>query len=153
MAGPPRRLGIRELLEGQSSLTFALDMKLKLILIFTIIIVLNSCDGHVRSFKVPLPTARSGASQAEDKQKLIDAITEVASERGFIEYNPVYKTDSSKVIIAFQKQIENGSVRIELHQETKTGIYKYVILDWPSATRSAESVAVESAIREKLKER
>jgi len=129
-----------------------LDMKPAHVLFVALPIVLGSCDGHVRSFR-PLPiAARSGASPTEEKQRLIVALTEVASERGFTRSDPSLESDSYKVTAVFYKRIERGSVQMKLVQDEKTGRYRFVVIDWPSSSRSAESVTVEDAIRKKLEE-
>ena len=96
--------------------------------------------------------ARSGALPTEERQKLIVALTEVASERGFTRSDPRFESDSYTVTAVFFKRIERGSVQMKLLRDAKTGKYRFVIIDWPSSTRSAESVAVEDAIRKKLEE-
>ena len=55
------------------------------------------------------------------------------------------------VLALFQKQTgEHESVTLELVRDFKDGAERFIILDWPSFTRSDESKAVEAEIRAQL---
>jgi len=55
-------------------------------------------------------------------------------------------------VVWFSKPADHASVQMKLVSDTKTGAYRVVLIDWPSFVRSAESIAAEAAIREKLNE-
>jgi hypothetical protein len=128
-------------------------MKPQHILFLGLAITLCSCDGHVRSFKPVSSAARTGSSTPGEREKLVDAITEVASQRGYTRSEPTSESQSYVVIASFYKRVDRDSVQMRLVQDTKTGTYRIVIIDWPSFTRSTESVAAEAAIHAKLGER
>jgi hypothetical protein len=110
-------------------------------------VAICGCDGHVQTFR-PLPTAGKTAAEATaDKQKVVDAVTAVASQRGYERWNPA---SSSGTVLRFSKELDRGRVEISLIADKKSGEYQVSLLDWPSTARSAESTAVEAAIREEL---
>ena len=128
-----------------------LDMK-KYAVFLALALALCGCDGHVRSFR-PYPTAaRTGSSSELEQQKLVDALSSVASQRGYTASEPRVESDAYAVIASFWKRLDRDSVQIRLLKDAKTGRYEVVLIDWPSFVRSSESVAAEAAIREKLGE-
>jgi hypothetical protein len=115
-------------------------------------VTLCGCDGHVRSFK-PIPAAGiTGADTTAERQKLVNAVTAIAAQRGYTRREPRFESDSYTVVVWFSKPADHGSVGMKLVRETKTAAYRVVIIDWPACVRSPESVAAEAAIREKLNE-
>ena len=119
-----------------------LDMK-RYVFLLAIGVILCGCDGHVRFFK-PIPAAgKTGTSAAADRQKVVDAVTAVASERG-------YTRKAAEPEVWFSKEVGRGRVEIRLIADNSSGEYHVELLDWPSTARSAESTSVEAAIQEKL---
>jgi len=122
---------------------------MKRIALFTLGVILCGCDGHVRSFKAPPAAARTGANAVAGRQKLIDAITAVATQRGYSRSEPKLEADSD-TLVWFSKPVKHGSVQMKLMRDIKTDACRVVLIDWPSFVRSRESVAAEAAIRERL---
>ena len=122
---------------------------MKRIVLFALGVILCGCDGHVRSFKASPAAAKTGTNTEADRQKLVDAMTAVATQRGYSRAEPKFESDSDTVVW-FSKPVEHGSVQMKLVRDIKTDVYEVVLIDWPSFVRSRESVAAETAIRERL---
>jgi len=90
------------------------------------------------------------AEATVEREKLVDAVTAVAAQRGYTRAEPKPESDSYTVVVWFSKPLDQGSVQMKLVRDTKTDAYRVVLIDWPSSVRSAESVAAEAAIKEKL---
>jgi hypothetical protein len=83
-------------------------------------------------------------------QKLVDAVTAVAGQRGYTRAEPKPEPDSYTVVVWFSKPVDHGSVQIKLVKDFKADACRVVLIDWPSFVRSAESVAAEASIRERV---
>ena len=122
----------------------------RLALLLTIGLAVSGCDGHVRTFRPPPEAARAGAGAADQEKRLADALAEVARQRGCTRTEPKFESKDYTVIVSYWKAVDHGSLQMRLIKETRSGAYKVVMIDWPSCARSAESVAAEAAVREKL---
>src|SRR4051812_2350747 len=118
-----------------------------LCVLLCLLVTLCGCDGHVHAFKPLPPPGKTAAEATAYKQKLVDAVTAVASQRGYTRWEP--EPESEKVLL-FNKELERGRVQIDLIADAKSGEYQVLIMDWPNTARSAESTALEAAIRGKL---
>jgi hypothetical protein len=118
-----------------------------LCVLLCLLVTLCGCDGHVHAFKPLPPPGKTAAEATAYKQKLSDAVTAVASQRGYTRWEPTPQSDD---VLVFNKELERGRVQINLIADAKSGEYQVLIMDWPNTARSAESTAFEAAIREKL---
>ena len=110
------------------------------------------CDGYVYSFRPPPGRV---PARPPDEHLLLAALRQVASERGYVEKPPHQPNYGGHAILAhFGKSVsEREWVAVELVRELKDGSYRFIILDWPSITRSDESRAVEAALNARLQAR
>jgi hypothetical protein len=115
------------------------------ITILAVVLALAGCDGYAHSFRVS--AAMTGKAPSE--RRLLSVATKVAHERGYT-VRPATQQQYTRftVFALFQKHTgQQESVTIELVRDFKDGAERFIILDWPSFTRSDESKAVEAEIR------
>jgi hypothetical protein len=108
-------------------------------------VALAGCDGYARSFRAP---AASTGSASQSEKRLLTVAAAVARERGYAR-KPATQSQYARftILTAFTKRInQRESVTFELVRDFKDGANRFIILDWPSFTRSDESRAVEAAI-------
>ena len=111
-------------------------------------IPLAGCDGYARSFRVS--AAHTGKAFSE--QRLLAVAAAVARERGYTR-KPATQQQYARftVVAVFTKVVaKQGSVTLELVRDFKDGSDRFIILDWPSFTRSQESQTLEAEIRARL---
>jgi hypothetical protein len=123
---------------------------LKRFALLALAVGLCGCDGHVRSFKPSPAAGRTGAETTAERQTLVDAVTAVAARRGYTPAEPKFESDAYTIVVWFSKPIDRGSVQMKLVRDTKTDACRVLLIDWPSFVRSAESIATEAAIKERL---
>jgi len=115
------------------------------IITLAVALALAGCDGYAHSFRV----AAASTGKAPSEQRLLAVVTKVAHQRGYTRRPTTQQQYARFTVLAFfQKQIgEHESVTLELVRDFKDGAASFIILDWPSFTRSDESRAVEAEIR------
>src|SRR5262245_33364741 len=118
------------------------------ITILAVALALAGCDGYAHSFRV----SAANTGRAPSEQRLLAVATKVAHERGYTARPATQQQFARFTVLAlFQKQTgEHESVTLELVRDFKDGAERFIILDWPSFTRSDESKAVEAEIRAQL---
>ena len=120
----------------------------RITIVAVIALALIGCDGYARSFSVSV----AATGRAPREQRLVEVLTKIAHQRGYAA-RPATQQQYARftVIAVFSKQTgEHESVTLELVRDFKDGAERFVILDWPSFTRSDESRAVEAEIRAQL---
>jgi hypothetical protein len=124
-------------------------MKPQHIILLAFTVAASGCDGYVYSFR---PSPASVPRQLSNEHLLLVALRQVARERGYVEKPPPQADYARHAILAhFGKNLsEREWVAIELIRE-KDGTYRFIILDWPSITRSEESRAVEAELNARLR--
>lgn len=113
-----------------------------------LVCALAGCDGYARSFQAS--SATIGTSPTE--QQLVYVVTKVARDRGFTQ-RPATQSHHARytVISAFTKQTsEHDWINLKLVRDSKDDALRFIIVDWPSFTRSDESRQVEAEIRAQL---
>jgi hypothetical protein len=113
------------------------------------VLALVGCDGYAHSFRVS-PAYAGGGSLSE--HRLIAVATSVARARGYTQ-KPATQSQYARftILAVFTKSTsEREWVTLELVRDFKDGADRFIILDWPSFTRSDESRALEAAITNRL---
>jgi hypothetical protein len=100
--------------------------------LLVIAVAVCGCDGHIHSFKPVLPTGKTGADGAVDRQKIVDAVTAVASERG---YESTGSSQNTNTLPRFSKQLEHGHIEVRVMADKTSGEYHIELLDWPSTAQ------------------
>lgn len=120
---------------------------MKLFLLLCIVATLSSCDGYTRSFTPPVGQA---ATPADEQMRLLTALIQVATERGYKRSEAHPESEAYTVTATFYKSVGSDSVQVKLLRNHVSGELSFAIADWPGGKRSEESQAMEAALLRKL---